>query len=67
MLLSFDSMVRFNLIGALPIAILTNETGALQLQRSNGIGLDEPYCRILSSEWSRALHLALASIEALDI
>jgi len=66
-LLSFDSMVRFNLIGALPIAILTNETGALQLQRSNGIGLDDPYLRILSSDWSRALHLAFASIEALYI
>jgi predicted proteasome-type protease len=60
-------MVRFNLVGGLAIDILTHETGALQLARSNGIGLDEPYCRILSSEWSRALHLALASIEAFDI
>jgi predicted proteasome-type protease len=60
-------MVRFDPIGGLPIDILNSETGALQLERSNGIGRDDTYFGILSSEWSRALHLAFASIEAFDI
>ena len=66
-LLSFDSTVRSNLSVGLPIDMLTYETGTLRLEHTKRIGLDDPYFKMLSSEWSKALRAAFQSIEAFDI
>jgi putative proteasome-type protease len=66
-LLSFDSTVRSNLSVGLPIDMLTYETGTLKLEHTKRIGLDDPYFKMLSSEWSKALRSAFANIEAFDI
>jgi putative proteasome-type protease len=66
-LLSFDSTVRSNLSVGLPIDMLTYETGTLKLEHTKRIGLDDPYFKMLSSEWSKALRGAFANIEAFDI
>ena len=66
-LLSFDSTVRSNLSVGLPIDMLTYETGTLKLEHTKRIGLDDPYFKMLSAEWSKALRSAFANIEAFDI
>ncbi len=66
-LLSFDSTLRSNLSVGLPIDMLTYETGSLKIEHTKRIGLDDPYFRMLSSEWSKALRTAFANIEAFDI
>jgi putative proteasome-type protease len=66
-LLSFDSTLRSNLSVGLPIDLLTYETGTLKVEHTKRIGLDDPYFKMLSSEWSKALRTAFANIEALDI
>jgi putative proteasome-type protease len=66
-LLSFDSTLRSNLSVGLPIDMLTYETGTLKFEHTKRIGLDDPYFKMLSSEWSKALRTAFAQIEAFDI
>ena len=66
-LLSFDSTLRSNLSVGLPIDLLTYETGTLRIEHTKRIGLDDPYFKMLSSEWSKALRTAFMNIEALDI
>lgn len=66
-LLSFDSTLRSNLSVGLPIDLLTYETGTLKIEHTKRIGLDDPYFKMLSTEWSKALRTAFANIEALDI
>jgi putative proteasome-type protease len=66
-LLSFDSTLRSNLSVGLPIDLLTYETDTLRIEHTKRIGLDDPYFKMLSTEWSKALRTAFASIEALDI
>ena len=66
-LLSFDSTLRSNLSVGLPIDLLTYEAGTLKIEHTKRIGLDDPYFKMLSSEWSKALRTAFANIEALDI
>jgi putative proteasome-type protease len=66
-LLSFDSTLRSNLSVGLPIDLLTYESGTLRIEHTKRIGPDDPYFKMLSSEWSKALRTAFANIEALDI
>lgn len=66
-LLSFDSTLRSNLSVGLPLDMLTYETGALRIEHTKRIGQDDPYFKMLSSEWSKALRTAFANIEAFDI
>ncbi len=66
-LLSFDSTLRSNLSVGLPLDMLTYETGSLRIEHTKRIGQDDPYFKMLSSEWSKALRAAFANIEAFDI
>ena len=66
-LLSFDSTLRSNLSVGLPIDMLTYERGTLKIEHTKRIGLDDPYFKMLSTEWSKALRTAFMNIEALDI
>ena len=66
-LLSFDSTLRSNLSVGLPIDMLTYETNTLRIEHTKRIGLDDPYFKMLSGEWSKALRTAFANIEAFDI
>jgi putative proteasome-type protease len=66
-LLSFDSTLRSNLSVGLPIDLLTYETGSLKLEHTKRIGPDDPYFKMLSGEWSKALRTAFANIQAFDI
>ena len=66
-LLSFDSTLRSNLSVGLPIDMLTYETGSLKFEHAKRIGQDDPYFKMLSSEWSKALRAAFQNIEAFDI
>jgi putative proteasome-type protease len=66
-LLSFDSTLRSNLSVGLPIDLLTYERDALLIEHTKRIGLDDPYFKMLSTEWSKALRTAFANIEAFDI
>jgi putative proteasome-type protease len=66
-LLSFDSTLRSNLSVGLPIDLLTYETDTLKIEHTKRIGPDDPYFKMLSAEWSKALRSAFANIEALDI
>ncbi len=66
-LLSFDSTLRSNLSVGLPIDMLTYEAGALKFEHTKRIGPDDPYFKMLSMEWSKALRNAFAQIEAFDI
>jgi putative proteasome-type protease len=66
-LLSFDSTLRSNLSVGLPIDMLTYETGSLKFEHVKRIGIDDPYFKMLSSEWSKALRTAFANIEPFDI
>jgi putative proteasome-type protease len=66
-LLSFDSTLRSNLSVGLPIDLLTYETDALKIEHTKRIGPDDPYFKMLSAEWSKALRSAFANIEAFDI
>jgi putative proteasome-type protease len=66
-LLSFDSTLRSNLSVGLPIDMLTYETGSLKFEHMKRIGQDDPYFKMLSSEWSNALRTAFANIEGFDI
>ncbi len=66
-LLSFDSTLRSNLSVGLPIDMLTYETGTLRFEHTKRIGQDDPYFKMLSSEWSKALRTAFANIEPFDI
>ncbi len=66
-LLSFDSTLRSNLSVGLPIDLLTYEAGTLKIEHTKRIGPDDPYFKMLSMEWSKALRTAFANIEALDI
>lgn len=66
-LLSFDSTLRSNLSVGLPIDLLTYESGTLKVEHTKRIGPDDPYFKMLSTEWSKALRVAFANIEALDI
>jgi putative proteasome-type protease len=66
-LLSFDSTLRSNLSVGLPIDMLTYETGTLKFEHTKRIGPDDPYFKMLSAEWSKALRTAFANIEAFDI
>ena len=51
----------------LPIDMLTYEAGALKFEHTKRIGPDDPYFKMLSSEWSKALRNAFSQIEAFDI
>lgn len=66
-LLSFDSTLRSNLSVGLPIDLLTYERGTLRIEHTKRIGLDDPYFKMLSAEWSKALRTAFMNIQALDI
>jgi putative proteasome-type protease len=66
-LLSFDSTLRSNLSVGLPIDMLTYETNTLKLEHTKRIGQDDPYFKMLSLEWSKALRAAFQNIEAFDI
>jgi putative proteasome-type protease len=66
-LLSFDSTLRSNLSVGLPIDMLTYEAGTLRFEHTKRIGPDDPYFKMLSGEWSKALRTAFAQIEAFDI
>jgi putative proteasome-type protease len=66
-LLSFDSTLRSNLSVGLPIDMLTYETGTLKFEHTKRIGQDDPYFKMLSAEWSKALRTAFANIEPFDI
>lgn len=66
-LLSFDSTLRSNLSVGLPIDMLTYEKGTLRFEHTKRIGQDDPYFKMLSSEWSKALRTAFANIEPFDI
>lgn len=66
-LLSFDSTLRSNLSVGLPIDLLTYETNTLKIEHTKRIGPDDPYFKMLSTEWSKALRTAFANIEAFDI
>jgi putative proteasome-type protease len=66
-LLSFDSTLRSNLSVGLPIDLLTYETDRLVIEHTKRIGPDDPYFKMLSTEWSKALRTAFANIEAFDI
>jgi putative proteasome-type protease len=66
-LLSFDSTLRSNLSVGLPIDLLTYETGTLKIEHTKRIGPDDPYFKMLSTEWSKALRMAFANIQAFDI
>ncbi len=66
-LLSFDSTLRSNLSVGLPIDMLAYETGTLRIEHTKRIGPDDPYFKMLSGEWSKALRTAFANIEAFDI
>lgn len=66
-LLSFDSTLRSNLSVGLPIDMLTYETDTLRIEHTKRIGLDDPYFKMLSAEWSKALRTAFATIEPFDI
>lgn len=66
-LLSFDSTLRSNLSVGLPIDMLTYESGTLKVEHTKRIGPDDPYFKMLSSEWSKALRNAFSQIEAFDI
>jgi putative proteasome-type protease len=66
-LISFDSTLRSNLSVGLPIDLLTYEAGTLRIEHTKRIGLDDPYFKMISAEWSKALRQAFANIEPLDI
>jgi putative proteasome-type protease len=66
-LVSFDSTLRSNLSVGLPIDLMTYETGTLKIEHTKRIGPDDPYFKMLSTEWSKALRTAFKNIEALDI
>lgn len=66
-LLSFDSTLRSNLSVGLPIDMLTYETDTLKFEHTKRIGPDDPYFKMLSTEWSKALRQAFAQIEPFDI
>ena len=66
-LISFDSTLRSNLSVGLPIDLLTYETDKLKIEHTKRIGPDDPYFKMLSTEWSKALRAAFSNIEALDI
>ena len=66
-LLSFDSTLRSNLSVGLPIDMLTYETGTLRIEHKKRIDQDDPYFRMLSDEWSKALRRAFADIQPFDI
>jgi putative proteasome-type protease len=66
-LLSFDSTLRSNLSVGLPIDMLTYEAGTLRFEHMKRIGEDDPYFKMLSGEWSKALRMAFAKIEPFDI
>ncbi len=66
-LVSFDSTLRSNLSVGLPIDLLTYETGKLKIEHTKRIGPEDPYFKMLSTEWSKALRTAFKNIEALDI
>ncbi len=66
-LLSFDSTLRSNLSVGLPIDLLTYERDSLKIEHTKRIGLDDPYFKMLSTEWSKALRTAFMNIQALDI
>jgi putative proteasome-type protease len=66
-LLSFDSTLRSNLSVGLPIDMLTYEAGTLRFEHMKRIGQDDPYFKMLSSEWSKALRTAFANIQPFDI
>jgi putative proteasome-type protease len=66
-LISFDSTLRSNLSVGLPIDLLTYETGSLKIEHTKRIGLDDPYFKLISAEWSKALRSAFTNIPALEI
>jgi putative proteasome-type protease len=66
-LVSFDSTLRSNLSVGLPIDLLTYEAGSLKIEHTKRIGLDDPYFKMISSEWSKALRQAFSNIPALEI
>lgn len=66
-LLSFDSTLRSNLSVGLPLDLLTYEADTLRIEHTKRIGLDDPYFKMLSTEWSKALRAAFQNIEAFDI
>lgn len=66
-LVSFDSTLRSNLSVGLPIDMLTYEKGSLTFEHMKRIGQDDPYFRMVSTEWSKALRAAFKNIEPLDI
>ncbi|MEO9169369.1 MAG: peptidase [Aestuariivirga sp.] len=66
-LVSFDSTLRSNLTVGLPIDMLTYEVGTLKFEHTKRIGPDDPYFKMLSTEWSKALRNAFSQIEAFDI
>ncbi|MBG1232612.1 proteasome-type protease [Aestuariivirga litoralis] len=66
-LISFDSTLRSNLSVGLPIDMLTYENGSLKFEHVKRIGQDDPYFRMVSGEWSKALRVAFKNIEPFDI
>jgi putative proteasome-type protease len=66
-LISFDSTLRSNLSVGLPIDLLTYETGTHKIEHTKRIGPDDPYFKMISAEWSKALRQAFTNIPPLEI
>jgi putative proteasome-type protease len=66
-LISYDSTLRSNLSVGLPIDLLTYEAGTLRIEHTKRIGQEDPYFKMISAEWSKALRAAFQNIEAFDI
>jgi len=66
-LISFDSTLRSNLSVGLPIDMLTYENRSLKFEHVKRIGEDDPYFRLVSGEWSKALRGAFKNIPPFDI
>ena len=66
-LISFDSTLRSNMSVGLPIDMLTYENRTLKFEHVKRIGEDDPYFRLVSGEWSKALRGAFKNIPPFDI
>ncbi|HYA79929.1 MAG TPA: peptidase [Methylocystis sp.] len=61
-LISMDSTIRSNLSVGLPIDLAVLRRGALKIETSTRITVDDPYFRALRDSWSKALRAAHMAI-----
>ena len=62
LLVSFDSTAKANLSVGLPLDLLFYEAGSLRVGLKRRIGYDDPYYRLVSEGWSKALKEAFKSL-----